>query len=86
MLYNLEFLLILFIYFYIAIPDSSGKSDETHSIPYDMIVYAVGAENNTFGIPGVAEHGNFLKEVWDAEKIRRRLIDCEYFVFRLCFS
>ncbi|GAA5885299.1 hypothetical protein JCM16303_005995 [Sporobolomyces ruberrimus] len=45
-------------------------------IPYDYLVYAVGAENQTFGIKGVKEHACFLKEVWDAEKIRGRIMDC----------
>jgi NADH:ubiquinone reductase (non-electrogenic) len=36
----------------------------------------VGAENATFGIPGVREHGCFLKEVGDAQKIRKRIMDC----------
>ena len=39
-------------------------------------MYAVGAENQTFGIKGVKEHACFLKEVWDAEKIRGRIMDC----------
>ncbi|GAA6049019.1 hypothetical protein JCM3770_005442 [Rhodotorula araucariae] len=45
-------------------------------IAYDYLVYAVGAENQTFGIKGVKEHACFLKEVWDAEKIRSRIMDC----------
>ncbi|KAL8286527.1 hypothetical protein RQP46_004544 [Phenoliferia psychrophenolica] len=45
-------------------------------IGYDYLVYAVGAENNTFGIKGVKDHACFLKEVVDAEKIRVRLMDC----------
>ncbi|KAI8052044.1 hypothetical protein BDF22DRAFT_689675 [Syncephalis plumigaleata] len=46
------------------------------TIPFDYLVVAVGAENQTFGIPGVAEHACFLKEIWDAKKIRTRLMDC----------
>ncbi|KAI5475806.1 NADH dehydrogenase [Pseudohyphozyma bogoriensis] len=45
-------------------------------ISYDYLVYAVGAENNTFGIKGVPEHACFLKEIGDAEKIRTKLMDC----------
>jgi NADH:ubiquinone reductase (non-electrogenic) len=47
------------------------------TIPYDYLVYAVGAENQTFGIQGVKEHACFLKELGDADKIRRKLLDCE---------
>ncbi|KAF2863173.1 FAD/NAD(P)-binding domain-containing protein [Piedraia hortae CBS 480.64] len=45
-------------------------------VPYDYLVVGVGAENATFGIPGVREYGNFLKEVGDAQKIRKRIMDC----------
>ena len=45
-------------------------------VPFDMLVVGVGAENATFGIPGVREHGCFLKEVNDAQKIRKRIMDC----------
>ncbi|KAJ3136489.1 NADH:ubiquinone oxidoreductase [Geranomyces variabilis] len=45
-------------------------------IPYDYLVIACGAENATFGIPGVTQFACFLKEAWDAKKIRTRLMDC----------
>lgn len=45
-------------------------------LKYDYLVYAVGAENQTFGIQGVKENACFLKELGDAEKIRSRLMDC----------
>jgi NADH:ubiquinone reductase (non-electrogenic) len=32
--------------------------------------------SQTFGIKGVEEYGCFLKEVWDAQKIRTKLMDC----------
>lgn len=47
----------------------------TVQIPYDYLVYAVGSQNQTFGIEGVKKHGLFLKELSDAESIRRRLMD-----------
>jgi len=46
------------------------------TIPYDYLVYAVGAENQTFGIKGVREYSCFLKELPDAEKLRQRVMDC----------
>ncbi|KAF2157266.1 FAD/NAD(P)-binding domain-containing protein [Myriangium duriaei CBS 260.36] len=52
-----------------------GATSETE-VPYDMLVVGVGAENATFGIPGVREHSCFLKEVGDAQKIRKRIMDC----------
>jgi NADH:ubiquinone reductase (non-electrogenic) len=39
-------------------------------------VYAVGAEVQTFNIPGVKEHACFMKEINDAEKMQRRMMDC----------
>jgi len=32
-------------------------------------VYAIGAETQTFGIPGAKENSCFLKELWDAEQV-----------------
>ncbi|MCJ1259655.1 NADH:ubiquinone oxidoreductase [Lignoscripta atroalba] len=57
--------------------DSEVKGDMTSTeVPFDMLVVSVGAENATFGIPGVREHSCFLKEVGDAQQIRKRIMDC----------
>ncbi|KAL9262455.1 External alternative NAD(P)H-ubiquinone oxidoreductase B1, mitochondrial-like protein [Drosera capensis] len=45
-------------------------------LDYDYLVIAVGAQVNTFNTPGVLEHCHFLKEVEDAQKIRKTVIDC----------
>lgn len=45
-------------------------------LEYDYLVVAVGAQVNTFNTPGVAENCYFLKEVEDAQRIRRAVIDC----------
>ncbi len=62
----------------IQIEDNSDVRGEIFQkqVPYDYLVIGVGAENATFGIPGVKEHGLFLKEVEDAKKIRRKIQDC----------
>ncbi|KAK7062553.1 NADH:ubiquinone oxidoreductase [Paramarasmius palmivorus] len=52
-----------------------GKISQT-TIPYDYLVYAVGAEVQTFGIPGVQEKACFMKELADAEEMQRRFKDC----------
>ena len=44
--------------------------------PYDLLVIAVGSVVNTYGIPGVAEHALFLKDLADARAIRQRIIEC----------
>ncbi|KAG9452768.1 hypothetical protein H6P81_005672 [Aristolochia fimbriata] len=43
---------------------------------YDILVIGLGAQSNTFNTPGVIEHCHFLKEIEDAQKIRRSIIDC----------
>ncbi|XP_004243316.1 external alternative NAD(P)H-ubiquinone oxidoreductase B1, mitochondrial-like [Solanum lycopersicum] len=50
--------------------------ENNFSLDYDHLVVAVGAQVNTFDTPGVVEHCHFLKEVEDAQKIRRTVIDC----------
>ncbi|KAF9259246.1 FAD/NAD(P)-binding domain-containing protein [Marasmius fiardii PR-910] len=52
-----------------------GKTSQT-TIPYDYLVYAVGAEVQTFGIPGVQDKACFMKELADAEEMQRRFKDC----------
>ncbi|HTK82464.1 MAG TPA: FAD-dependent oxidoreductase [Bacteroidota bacterium] len=46
------------------------------SLPYDILIIAVGAENNTYNIPGVAENALFLRELADARAIRQGIIEC----------
>ncbi|KAG8938661.1 NADH:ubiquinone oxidoreductase, partial [Tulasnella sp. 424] len=53
----------------VTIADLSDIKGDVNNmtIPYDILVYAAGAETQTFGIPGVKEHSCFLKELPDAE-------------------
>ncbi|KAK9133751.1 hypothetical protein Scep_013279 [Stephania cephalantha] len=51
-----------------------GKED--FMLDYDYLVIAIGAEVNTFNTSGVMEYCHFLKEVEDAQRIRRSVIDC----------
>ena len=56
----------------------SGVSplDGSHAeLEYDDLVIAVGAVPGTFGVPGVADHALFLKEMRDARRIRGKIID-----------
>ncbi|SCU99920.1 LAME_0G06370g1_1 [Lachancea meyersii CBS 8951] len=60
----------------LAQPDNHlglNQQDEAE-IKYDYLVSAVGAEPNTFGIPGVETHGNFLKEIPHSLEIRKRFL------------
>ncbi|XP_012568745.1 external alternative NAD(P)H-ubiquinone oxidoreductase B2, mitochondrial-like [Cicer arietinum] len=52
----------------------NGK--EEYEVDYDYLIIGVGATVNTFNTPGVVENCHFLKEVEDAQKIRRTVIDC----------
>ncbi|KAJ2013417.1 NADH:ubiquinone oxidoreductase [Coemansia sp. S85] len=54
--------------------DSKGDQEPV-KINYDYLVVGVGGTVNTFGTPGVEENACFLKEMGDARKIRRRLMD-----------
>lgn len=51
-------------------------------VPYDKLVIAVGAYSQTFGIEGVREHANFLRDIGDARRIRLRVLSlfeqCSY--------
>ncbi|KAK6512101.1 NADH:ubiquinone oxidoreductase [Arthrobotrys musiformis] len=55
--------------------DVKGNVSETE-VPFDYLVVGVGAENATFGIPGVKENACFLKEIGDAQQIRKKVMDC----------
>jgi len=62
----------------VKIADDSEVRGEVSEVdvPYDMLVVGVGAENATFGIPGVKDHTCFLKEIGDAQRIRKKIMDC----------
>ncbi|XP_055804649.1 external alternative NAD(P)H-ubiquinone oxidoreductase B2, mitochondrial isoform X2 [Solanum dulcamara] len=55
---------------------TNGNGKEEFAVDYDYLIIATGARVNTFNIPGVEENTFFLKEVEDAQKIRRTVIDC----------
>ena len=48
-----------------------GNTCETieFDVDYDRLLYSIGARTTTFGIPGVEEYTNFLKQVGDAMQI-----------------
>lgn len=55
--------------------DIHGDAIEA-KLSYDYLVIGVGAENQTFGISGVSQYANFLKEISDARKIRTKIMEC----------
>ncbi|KAI3638096.1 hypothetical protein MIR68_003707 [Amoeboaphelidium protococcarum] len=57
-----------------SIQCSSALDDSTQSISFDKLVVAVGAQVNTFGIPGVDKYAHFLKDISNARSIRTQII------------
>lgn len=55
---------------------SNGLPQEPYrfKVAYDKLVIAAGAEPLTFGIKGVKEHAFFLREVYHAQEIRKKLL------------
>lgn len=54
----------------------SRKKGQVFELNYDKLVIAVGCYSQTFGTPGVKENAFFLKDVNDARKIRKRILEC----------
>ncbi|CAK9066076.1 unnamed protein product, partial [Durusdinium trenchii] len=49
--------------------------DSGLELDYDHLVVAVGAQPNTFGIPGVDTYGRFLKEIEHGRRVRKEMLD-----------
>ncbi len=56
-----------------AVKRRKGKRWE---VSYDKLVVTVGCYSQTFGTPGVRENAYFMKDVGDARKIRKRVLEC----------
>jgi NADH:quinone reductase (non-electrogenic) len=54
---------------------SGAVSGERFSVPYDLLVIAVGAAVADYGIPGVAGHAIKLASVEDARAVRRGILE-----------
>ena len=55
--------------------DKKSIETDTRSFTYDYLVISSGAETNTYGIKGVAEHTIKLKTLSDALALRKRIIE-----------
>lgn len=51
-----------------------GKQSE-FTLDYDILITAIGAETATYGTPGVKENTYFLKDIYDAQRIRANIMD-----------
>ncbi|XXG71335.1 hypothetical protein AAC387_Pa07g0618 [Persea americana] len=56
--------------------NANSEQNKEFFVDYDYLVVAMGARVNTFNTPGVTENCHFLKELEDAQKIRRSIMDC----------
>ena len=52
------------------------KQGKRFEIPYDKLVVTVGCYSQTFGTKGVKENAFFMKDVGDARRIRKRVLEC----------
>ena len=61
-----------------VITGTNSFTDVEFKQEFDKLVIACGMRSRTFGTPGISEENNvfFLKNLWDARKIRSRLIEC----------
>jgi len=55
--------------------DVENEAGDVVELPYDQLVVAAGAVTNTFGTPGVAEHGFPLYTLGDAVRLRNHIIE-----------
>ena len=58
--------------------DEFGKRREgkRFDVDYDKLVVAVGCYSQTFGTKGVRENAYFMKDIGDARRIRKRILEC----------
>jgi len=49
--------------------------DNGVDLSYDHLVVAVGAQPNTFGIPGVEKYGRFMKEIEHGRQVRKDILN-----------
>lgn len=54
----------------------SAGNESRHTLPYDYLVIATGAETNYYGISGAEKYTFSLKDLEDAVRIRAQIIDC----------
>ena len=52
-----------------------SSSPTPFNVTYDTLVFACGVQVSGFGVPGVDQHTHFLKEIGDAQSVRRALVD-----------
>jgi NADH dehydrogenase FAD-containing subunit len=56
--------------------DGNSCEIDDFEVTYDRLIFTIGAQSNTFGIPGVREHCCFLRQIEDARRIRTAIVNC----------
>ena len=57
-----------------AVDGVSSDDISDFDVPYDRLIVSVGARINTFGIPGVEEYCDYLKQIEHARHIRKKVV------------
>lgn len=52
------------------------KEGKRWEVPFDKLVVTVGCYSQTFGTKGVKENAFFMKDIGDARRIRKRVLEC----------
>ncbi|KAL9103318.1 MAG: hypothetical protein Q9163_001624 [Psora crenata] len=52
------------------------REGKRFEVDYDKLVIAVGCYSQTFGTKGVKENAYFMKDVGDARRVRKRVLEC----------
>jgi len=62
----------------VANPERQGRRTEGKKweVSYDKLVVSVGCYSQTFGTKGVKENAFFQKDIDDARRIRKRILEC----------
>jgi NADH:ubiquinone reductase (non-electrogenic) len=58
----------------VCVDTSDHSSSTSFELSYDYLIVSVGAQNATFGIPGIEEHAHFLKETGHAASLRDHVL------------
>jgi NADH dehydrogenase len=58
----------------VALEAKNIRLEDGRVIDFDQLVFAVGSEGTTFGVPGVAEHALQMKNIREARAIKNRIL------------
>ncbi|KAL2039494.1 hypothetical protein N7G274_007766 [Stereocaulon virgatum] len=59
-----------------SVKEARRREGKRWEISYDKLVIAVGCYSQTFSTPGIRENAFFMKDIVDARRIRKRVLEC----------